>query len=1737
MKQKMSHRFGLRLRRVLSGVLCAVMLCGLLPEISLSGSAQAVEAPLHWSNDDLQTLNDYDIMRGNENGDMMPDKSVTRAEFVAMVNRSLGYSEKAAKIPFRDVADRDWFSDDVSISYNMGYFSGTANATASPHGTLTREQALVLLSRNLMLQPSVGESFSYADTHSFGSWSRGYIDPAVEAGIIDANRSEDFNPTKMITRGELAGMLVRTIGARISTPGLKNLGTVDGNVTITTSNVTLRNTTINGDLYLTGGIGLGEVHLDNVTVNGKIIDAGAGLSEKGDISVILNNVSADELVVDSMRNQTISLRTSGTTSIPKTSVRTPAYLDDSTSAGYGLRLIEIDGEDGTAVTLSGNIKEVHNKTPKSSLNIGEGVADKVTVDEAATGSTVTIGKDARVKELNLDTGIKVDGGGSIDKASISANGATVAQLPDEIIIAPGITATVNKQKMDTAAAVEASSRPRLSSGYPYVPENNVSPTGATALFMTNKPGTVYWALTAKASGSPSEEDIITPPAYAKYILKSGKIQVKESSKEYTAKISGLTSDGSYYLSAILVDGRGTRSAMKVTAFDTPDSTTPAFSTGYPTVSPSEKDAQLSAMTTKNCYLYYTVLPKGSTAPRGIDFQTGSITGNLGYGVVRMAKNSPAYIYVNDVSLEEKVPYVLYLWLTDFDGAKSSAVKAVNFTTEDKTDPIVSNLRQTKATSTSVTASYMLNEPGTLYWAAVKAGDTSFMSPATSGSSSGNTEWLSSRTAMERVLAGTGALKSGRSAVAATKVGADVSFTVSGLNSKTTGTSAYDLYYVAVDAAGNWSKPIKSVTIYTDDKTAPTVEMKFTSFGEGETEDTSRPLANTNIRLVFSKPVRSVESENGYAVPYNLLETSQPQLGNILRKYVQLFQVPTGGGTPVRVVDKNDVGANGDWVIDYTKARVYQDGSTMVLEFPNDTANPGNSALRLDNGATYYFLVSPQRGNFQDTTANHNEMAPTTLRRFTTMPAQFNISTPQNWERQITVGTQLLDADFMFQMEPQSTNTAPDGVFYDIMIWCNATLKFDLYRRTKVGNADWSPWETTKVNSKGTQFEYTVQPGNIQYQTIGSVNNDTNFKEYQLNKVTEDTLYQYAVNITSLGDGNTNRETWNLDAEFRVTVDSGSAAQLSRVANRHTESDWNSILNDLNSDIESIGNPDPFTRTISISDSVAPILAGVYPTFTDVRDISATMNFQLDRRGTIYYVVTPVTLNSNGGVANNPVPGALLGRETWTMNPGAQKTGGSGTSEDRTYYEDNVPLTGVQVKNHDVRNTGCDEAILASPGRDGIISKIISDPTVRQGNIEYNGVSTAEVKLDDLMADTWYYVYLMFEGNRTSDQAVCYKFKTSPPIRPILSLSTDNRKDGSVDATVTESSGNVTARLLPISDIPGTIFSMPFNMKANATGNPIGKNFLNAQGEAQGYANTYTVLDAMINSVGSTGSHSVFDMYASDELQDYIANQIKSGNVGGVIKWGTTTIRKDASANMRFNLPNPNVNYVCVAVAENMSQGGDHGFRAIRPVQVVDETEPEADTLSGNLILEETMTTSADGNTRTYSYALKGTLTVQYANFLYRFDSGVQQALPFTQAGQMNGTASNPQGPFKYPATNAQDNWYGVQGLYAAPGITIVTSGGAPQLTREFTIEVNINAGTRTSTKTTAPLLDKDGKPVMGADNNPIMQETWSEVTPPTPTGTISLPSDFVNRSNIPATVKKNISYTTDRNGNVTVRLR
>lgn len=184
-----------------------------------------------------------------------------------------------------------------------------------------------------MLQPDTGENTSFTDSRELSEWSRGYIATAARYGLVNGYPDGSFRPKNQITRGEAAILVVKAVGTPVQTAGVHSLGSTWGNVTITSSGVTLRDTVVGGNLYITGGVDLGEITLENVTVLGEIVISGGGVSEGGDDSIVLRNVNAPKLIVDNIPNQQISIRVEGDGVIEHTSVRTDAYLDDRTPRG------------------------------------------------------------------------------------------------------------------------------------------------------------------------------------------------------------------------------------------------------------------------------------------------------------------------------------------------------------------------------------------------------------------------------------------------------------------------------------------------------------------------------------------------------------------------------------------------------------------------------------------------------------------------------------------------------------------------------------------------------------------------------------------------------------------------------------------------------------------------------------------------------------------------------------------------------------------------------------------------------------------------------------------------------------------------------------------------------------------------------------------------------------------------------------------------------------------------------------------------------------------------------------------------------------------------------------------------------------------------------------------------------------------------------------------------------------
>ena len=1513
--------------RFISLLLAFALLLGLTP------AAHAV-SPSHWAAPYLDQLVDWGFMRPEQAAD--PDKPLTRAEFMGIVNRAYGYS-KVGPIPFTDVSKNDWFYDDVSIAYNAKYIQGTGKTTASPNDHLTREQAVYILAKNMRLKEIPGENLDFSDSRTISNWSRGMVHSAVAHYIINGYSDNTFRPQSTVARSEMAALLQRSIGTPLRQAGDYNLGGVFGNVTITASGVTLRDTTISGDLYITGGVSLGNVKLENVTVLGRIITSGTGESEKGDVSLVLRNVKAQELLVDNLQNQYVSLRAEGVTDIAKTTVRTSAYLQDNTPQDLGLKGITLDGSTGVALSLSGRIGEVVNQTPDSTLLVVKGTVQKLTVDELATGSKLQIDRGAQVGELDLDVASQVSGLGDVNHLNVNTSGSTVTMLPEKVEIRPGISANIAGQQMDAAAAEEASREPKLLSGYPATLD--IAPSSLSASFAANKKGTIYWAISAVADGSVGADDLITPPSYGSSSIKSGSVTTPGADGQVQSKITGLTVGGAYYLSAVLVDARGQRSSVKVAAFTTPDNTKPDFTTGYPYLSQvTNVTAQVTVMPNKSCKLYYTLLRKGATAPTPSELKSNAVTGALGYGVRDLIKNTEDSFPVNDKLLVELESYDLYLWLTDADGANISAVKKVSFSTADKTPPIFTVepvVNQVQAAAVGL--SFTLNEAGTVYWAAVHAG-TPYPKPKPGETSIS----LDDPYAILQVASGLNALKSGSVPATANKEG---TINITGLDKET----AYDLWYLAQDKAGNYTVQVKQLPIHTLDDTAPTVQQYFTSYTG--TDNTQNPTTGTDIVLAFSEGVRSAAAGDGEsfltlyenvvkAPTTTAKEEARGKLSTALQNTVTLYQ-DTGSGAPAPVSVRskdNETSIGEKWVLDYRNATVAARDGKVLLTFPTKADAKTESALNLSSGATYYFELK----DITDTSNRQNMISPNPVSyatpaaaghkvpRFTTVFAQLFLSNPPEVSGNPPVGSSgPVRVDLSFRMSPLSTGKVDGSISYDLILWSDTIVNYDLYYRVMTkDNAPvtnlYPPKGNTTPDANGWALlgnSGAVNPaqGQLAGRSLNNHFNSSNSSNFpKLNTLKEDLHYEFAISLKQVGTS-TDFRTWSGQVSFKVQAAAGTSSTLYTLSQGLTPQVWDSFkasgLN--NNGIVSVGisaSSQDFLQVRQLfTDTQTPKFVSASPSFA-VGDTFATLSLNLDRKGTVYYVIAPA-----GKEGANPLV-------TTTDKDGLIQWG-------------------------NVHTSGPDSPPLVLPNNLDIYQPPYSNALIKTGSVNYPGGQASFEKLvQGLEPKTDYYAYFVLKGAAQELSPVyLYKFTTNEVSKPKIEL---DRYTGVVNVK-TQVNSNLNYIIFTTNDIAKIpLFNTPLPAtdlpKAYKAENPAGtwRNMT----VLQAMLTTYNYQTANSDPDGGTvygadyDGYSVFDLYASASLKADVANIIRSGasSTSNTASGSLTTTATQGKTVDETKKMTTLTSHYFLAVAHHQASkpGAGDAFKAVDNVTIPDQIPPE-----------------------------------------------------------------------------------------------------------------------------------------------------------------------------------------------------
>ena len=108
-------------------------------------------AATSWYNTAVSTLSSMGIITGYPDGTFRPNAAITRAEFAAIAARFDNDGDKTAA-KFSDIANH-WAKDEISIAYNNGWITGYPDGTFGPQRDITRAETMTLVNRVLNRQP------------------------------------------------------------------------------------------------------------------------------------------------------------------------------------------------------------------------------------------------------------------------------------------------------------------------------------------------------------------------------------------------------------------------------------------------------------------------------------------------------------------------------------------------------------------------------------------------------------------------------------------------------------------------------------------------------------------------------------------------------------------------------------------------------------------------------------------------------------------------------------------------------------------------------------------------------------------------------------------------------------------------------------------------------------------------------------------------------------------------------------------------------------------------------------------------------------------------------------------------------------------------------------------------------------------------------------------------------------------------------------------------------------------------------------------------------------------------------------------------------------------------------------------------------------------------------------------------------------------------------------------------
>lgn len=212
-------------RKALSLILAFAMAVSLFTVGASAAEPTYGDTAGHWAEASIERWSGYGIIQGS-NGKFDPDGQLTCAQLATILARLLKLPA-AKDAGFIDNPADAWYYDAINRCAAAGILKGNGDGTVTPNASITRERAMVMLGRALGIEPIENPNLTqFTDGAQVASYARGMLAALIRAGIVGGVTADRLAPQDNITRAATVTILDRAIqtyadkaGAAVSASG------------------------------------------------------------------------------------------------------------------------------------------------------------------------------------------------------------------------------------------------------------------------------------------------------------------------------------------------------------------------------------------------------------------------------------------------------------------------------------------------------------------------------------------------------------------------------------------------------------------------------------------------------------------------------------------------------------------------------------------------------------------------------------------------------------------------------------------------------------------------------------------------------------------------------------------------------------------------------------------------------------------------------------------------------------------------------------------------------------------------------------------------------------------------------------------------------------------------------------------------------------------------------------------------------------------------------------------------------------------------------------------------------------------------------------------------------------------------------------------------------------------------------------------------------------------------------